>query len=252
MRGFYAFIKKEWLENVKNHRLFILAAIFLIFGIMNAPFAKYTPDILAALADGFTMNVAPSAADSLVQFFKNASGIGMSIVIILFGSTMASEYSKGTLVLLVTKGLPRGTVVLAKYIVAALIMSGCYWLSFLATYAYTAYYWPGNALSHTVLAAAALWAIGWFYLAVLMLGGVLFRQTFTAILFTGGVVASFSLGQALSLAESFNPMRLASDNMALINGTVAPSDLTAPFAVTAVLTIGTLVAAVEAFKRKAL
>ena len=59
MKGFAAFFKKEWLENLHNHRLLILAALFLIFGITNAPLAKYTPELLAALADGFTLNVAP-------------------------------------------------------------------------------------------------------------------------------------------------------------------------------------------------
>ena len=61
MKGFAAFFKKEWLENLHNHRLLILAALFLIFGITNAPLAKYTPELLAALADGFTLNVAPVA-----------------------------------------------------------------------------------------------------------------------------------------------------------------------------------------------
>ena len=128
MKGFAAFFKKEWLENLHNHRLLILAALFLIFGITNAPLAKYTPELLAALADGFTLNVAPVALDAWTQFFKNASSLGMSVVIILFGSTLANEYSRGTLVLLVTKGLSRRVVILAKYAVSALIMSGCYWL----------------------------------------------------------------------------------------------------------------------------
>lgn len=175
MKGFAAFFKKEWLENLHNHRLLILAALFLIFGITNAPLAKYTPELLAALADGFTLNVAPVALDAWTQFFKNASSLGMSAVIILFGSTLANEYSRGTLVLLVTKGLSRRVVILAKYAVSALIMSGCYWLCYALTYGYTAYYWQENQLSHTALAAAALWALGLFYLALTILGGVLFR-----------------------------------------------------------------------------
>ena len=151
MKGFAAFFKKEWLENLHNHRLLILAALFLIFGITNAPLAKYTPELLASLANGFTLDAAPVALDAWTQFFKNASSLGMSIAIILFGSTLANEYSRGTLVLLVTKGLSRRVVILAKYAVSALIMSGCYWLCYTLTYGYTAYYWPENQLSHTAL-----------------------------------------------------------------------------------------------------
>ncbi len=252
MKGFTAFFKKEWLENVKNHRLLILAAVFLIFGITNAPLAKYIPDILSTLADGLTMNVEPTALDAWMQFFKNNSGIGMSAVIILFGSTLASEYTRGTLVLMVTKGLPRRTIILAKYVVSVLIMSFCYWLSFAVTYAYTAYYWPGSALSHTVLAAAALWLIGFFYLAVLLLGGVLFRQTFSAILFTGGIVALLSLVNVFDVATTINPIRLTGENLALIEGTLSVGDLFGAFVATVLLTIIALVAAVKVFERKAL
>lgn len=252
MRGFTAFVKKECMENVKNHRLLILTAVFLIFGITNAPLAKYTPDILSALADGLTMNAEPIALDAWTQFFKNNSGIGMSAVIILFGGMLASEYTRGTLVLMVTKGLPRRTIILAKYVVSVLIMSLCYWLSFAVTYIYTAYYWPGNALSHTVLAAAALWLIGFFYLAVLLLGGVLFRQTFSAILFTGGIVALLSLANVFDLGSTMNPIRLTGDNLAIIEGSVKIADLFGSFVVTAVCTIVALVAAVKLFERKAL
>lgn len=251
MKGFAAFFKKEWLENLHNHRLLILAALFLIFGITNAPLAKYTPELLAALADGFTLNVAPVALDAWTQFFKNASSLGMSVVIILFGSTLANEYSRGTLVLLVTKGLSRRVVILAKYAVSALIMSGCYWLCYALTYGYTAYYWPENQLSHTALAAAALWALGLFYLALTILGGVLFRQTFTAIVFTGAIVALLSLANLVPTLERWNPLQLGAGT-ALISGEIAPSELVTPLAVSIALTLLALVVAVKRFERNGL
>ena len=43
---YIAFMKKEFMENMKNYRFFILFAVFLIFGIMSAPLAKFTPEIL--------------------------------------------------------------------------------------------------------------------------------------------------------------------------------------------------------------
>lgn len=252
MKGFAAFFKKEWLENLHNHRLLILAALFLIFGITNAPLAKYTPELLAALADGFTLNVAPVALDAWTQFFKNASSLGMSVVIILFGSTLANEYSRGTLVLLVTKGLSRRVVILAKYAVSTLIMSGCYWLCYALTYGYTAYYWPENQLPHTALAAGALWALGLFYLALTILGGVLlFRQTFTAIVFTGAIVALLSLANLVPAMERWNPLRLGAGT-ALISGEIAPSELVTPLVVSIALTLLALIVAVKRFARKGL
>ena len=251
MKGFAAFFKKEWLENWHNHRLLILTALFLIFGITNAPLAKYTPELLAALADGFTLDAAPVALDAWTQFFKNASSLGMSIVIILFGSTLANEYSRGTLVLLVTKGLSRRAVILAKYVVSVLIMSGCYWLCYVLTYGYTAYYWPGNALPHTALAAAALWVLGLLYLALTLLGGVLFRQTFTAIVFTGGIVALLSLVNLVLTLALWNPLQLGAGT-ALISGEITPADLVAPLVVSLGLTLLALVVAVKRFDQRGL
>ena len=57
------------------------------------------------------MGSAPVALDAWEQFYKNISGVGFSAFIILFGSCMSGEYSKGTLVLLVTRGLPRRAVI---------------------------------------------------------------------------------------------------------------------------------------------
>ena len=123
MKGYIAFIKKEFVENLKNYRFFILFTIFAIFGLSSAFLAKFTPEIIEALGAGFEATEEPVALDAWQQFYKNISGVGFSALIILFGSCMSSEYSKGTLLLLVTKGLARPAVILTKYTVAAVSMT---------------------------------------------------------------------------------------------------------------------------------
>ena len=56
MNGYIAFVKKEFMENIKNYRFFILFAVFLTFGIASAFLAKFTPEILSALAADMEMN----------------------------------------------------------------------------------------------------------------------------------------------------------------------------------------------------
>ena len=41
MNGYIAFVKKEFMENIKNYRFFILFAVFLTFGIASAFLAKF-------------------------------------------------------------------------------------------------------------------------------------------------------------------------------------------------------------------
>ena len=43
MKSLIAFIKKEWMEQVRSGRLLILLILFTLFGIMNPAIAKLTP-----------------------------------------------------------------------------------------------------------------------------------------------------------------------------------------------------------------
>ena len=110
MNGYAAFLKKELTENMKNYRFLILFAVFLIFGLTSPFLARFMPEILSAVAADMQMESAPVVLDAWEQFYKNISGVGFSAFIILFGSCMSGEYSKGTLVLLITKEIGRAHV----------------------------------------------------------------------------------------------------------------------------------------------
>ena len=232
MKGYIAFIKKEFVENLKNYRFFILFAIFAIFGLSSAFLAKFTPEIIEALGAGFEATEEPIALDAWQQFFKNISGIGFSAFIILFGSCMSSEYSKGTLLLLVTKGLARPAVILTKYTVAAVSMTVSFWVSFVGAYGYTDHLWPDTSLSYIVPSAFFMWMIGFLYLSILILGCVL-----------------FSMVRPLS---ALNPIVLTSRNVDLISGKISITEFTVPFIISVVLSVVFLVAAISAFNKKQL
>ena len=198
------------------------------------------------------MTSAPAALDAWKQFYKNISGVGFSAFIILYGSCLSSEYSKGTLVLMVTKGLPRKAVILAKYTVAAVLMTICYWSSYAAAYGYTAFLWHDTSLLHVPLAAFALWLIGFLYLSILMIGCVIFKQTFTTILFTGGIVAVISLLGVIEPIAEFNPFLLTSKNVDLLSGETVPSDFIVPALLSAAISILGLLTAIKLFNKKQL
>lgn len=252
MNGYTAFLKKEFVENIKNYRFLILFSVFLIFGLISPFLARFMPEILSAVAADMRMGSAPAAPDAWKQFYKNISGVGFSAFIILFGSCMSGEYSKGTLVLLVTKGLSRPAVIFAKYTAAAVLMTVCYWAAFLATYCYTACLWPGTVLSHVFAAAFFLWLIGFLYLSILLSGCVMFRQTFTSILFTGGIAAIISLIGMIEPLAKYNPFLMTSKNVELISGAASVSEFFLPTIISVAVTITGLWSAVILFDRKQL
>ena len=165
---------------------------------------------------------------------------------------MSSEYSKGTLLLLVTKGLARPAVILTKYTVAAVSMTVSFWVSFVGAYGYTDHLWPDASLSYIVPSAFFMWMIGFLYLSILILGCVLFKQTFTSILFTGGIVALFSVFSMVRPLSALNPIVLASRNVDLISGKISITEFTVPFIISVVLSVVFLVAAISAFNKKQL
>ena len=237
---------------MKNYRFLILFAVFLIFGIMSAFLAKFTPEILSALAADMEMTSEPVALDAWKQFYKNISGVGFSAFIILFGSCLSNEYSKGTLVLMVTKGLSRKAVILAKYTVAAALMTISYWIGYASTYGYTALLWNDNHLSNVAFAAVSLWIVGFLYLSILMIGCVIFKQTFTSILFTGGIVAIISLLGMIEPIAKFNPFILTSKNIDLISGEAVPAEFMIPAVISISLSIFGVLIAIRLFNKKQL
>jgi ABC-2 type transport system permease protein len=253
MNGYASFTKKEFTENIRNYRMLILLAIFFIFGVTGPLTAKFTPQIIEAIAPSMQLAFEePTALDSWVQFYKNISQLGFSLMIILFSNTLSGEYSKGTLTIMLTKGLSRTAVILSKFSASAGIMTLSYWLCFGISYGYTAFLWPGAELPHVFFAAFALWVAGLLYLCILMLGCVLFRQAFTAIMFLLVVTVAINL---LGLGEKFapySPFFLASANVGLLSGSVALSQFAVPFVISVLMSSVLLFVSIVVFYKKQL
>lgn len=158
MKQFLAFTKKEFLELTRTGKVYILLIIFAIFGIMNPAIAKLTPWMFEMLADtmkeqGIVINeVAVTAMTSWEQYYKNMS-MEFIVLVVMFCGILTSEYQKGTLINMLTKGLPRWKVILSKSITLFASWSLCYWLAFGITYTYNAYFWNNSIANHVIFAA---------------------------------------------------------------------------------------------------
>ncbi len=153
---------------------------------------------------------------------------------------------------MVTKGLSRKAVILAKYTAAAALMTISYWIGYAAAYGYTALLWNDNHLSNVAFAAVSLWIVGFLYLSILMIGCVIFRQTFTSILFTGGIVAIISLLGMIEPIAKFNPFILTSKNIDLISGEAVPAEFMIPAVISIALSILGVLTAIRLFNKKQL
>lgn len=252
MKAYFAFTKKEFLESLRTYKLLIMFMVFLLFGMLGPITAKLTPKLLETLITGGIKIIIPepTAFDSWAQFFKNVSQMGLIVVAILFSGMMANEFNRGTLINVLTKGLKRSTVLLSKFTVASVIWTASYVLCFSLSYVYTAYFWSGDKILNLPLSISCLWLFGILLLAVILLGGVIYRNSYGCMLFTGGFVVILSLLNIVPKFQKYNPIALSSENMSLLTGNTVPKDLTASFIISIAIIILSIITAIRLFNKK--
>ncbi len=223
MRAWLAFFKKECLESVRTGRLLTLGILFVLLGLMNPGIAKLTPWLFELLADelaegGMTMTaVEVDALTSWTQFFKN-----LPVALIVF-------------VLLLSKGLARYKVVLAKTVHMLLLWSAGYWLCFGVTYLYNDLYWDNGIALHIGAAAVFWWLFGVLTVSLMVLFSTCSRSSVGVLLGTGGtIMASYLIG-LLPMCRELVPTTLTG-GMILLTGTASPADWIGAALVAGILT----------------
>lgn len=215
-----AFLRKEWMEWVRTGRLLILLLVFTVFGIMNPAIAKLTPWLIETMAEtmegtGLTVEaVTVDAMTSWTQFYKNIP-MGLIIFILACSGIFTSEYDKGTLIPVVTKGLSRKKVLAAKALFLYGVWTVLYFLCFGITYGYNEYFWDNSVARNLVFAAVCTWLFGLWVVAILILFSSVGKNSSQILLGTGGVTVGVWLAGIFPKLAPFLPRRLL-DGMALL------------------------------------
>lgn len=256
MKSFIAFIKKEWLDLVRSGRLTILLIIFLLFGIMNPAIAKLTPWLMEMMAESMEQSglvvteVTVDAMTSWTQFFKNIP-MGLIAFVLISSNLFTKEYGAGTLILVLTKGLERYKVIVAKSMILLSVWSACYWLCFLVTYGYNAYFWDNSVAKNLVEAVVFYWIAGVFTVALIILFSTVFSNGTGVLLGTGGVfVVSYLLSMIPKVAK-FIPTKLMSTTGLLMGMDELEAFMPAVI-VTILVTLLALIVSVPIFNKKKL
>jgi ABC-2 type transport system permease protein len=113
-------LAKEFLEQRRTYRVFILGAVLLVFGLISPVLAKYTPLLLRSIPNlpAGLAGIIPEATirDAVGQYIKNISQFGVFLVIIFSMGVIAQEKERGTAAMLLTKPVRRSAMVLAKWV----------------------------------------------------------------------------------------------------------------------------------------
>ncbi|PKM39471.1 MAG: ABC transporter permease [Firmicutes bacterium HGW-Firmicutes-9] len=229
MRQLLLLLRKELLELVRTKRAMVLLIVFGIFGILNPALAKLTPWMLSLMGEslaeqGITFGaITVDALTSWTQYFKNLM-MEYILILAMFSSIFAQEYQSGTLVNLLTKGVSRGKVALSKLLAVQLTWTVCYWLTFLVTLGYTAYFWENALPAGIWLAAVCAYMMGVWLLSLELAFASALNSGMYALLLTGGVFALFFALGMLPQLTRFLPSHLG-DGLGLLTGDMASSDI---------------------------
>lgn len=256
MRSFIAFTKKELTEQFRTYKFWVTAAVFLLLGIMNPAVAKLTPLLLEFLKDamaesGMTITVVSvSALDSWVQFFKNMP-IGIIVFILIEGSLFTKEYSKGTLILSLTRGLERYKVILSKSGVLLALWSLYFWSSYVITYLINILFWDNSVAQNLALSAVCWWLFGIFAVSLITLFSVIFTSYTGVLLGMGGAVLVSATVGLLPKVNKFMPSFLTDGN-SLIYGVNGAEEYIPAIIVTCLLTLICFAVSIPLFNKKQL
>ena len=254
MRGFIAFIKKELLEQVRTYRLWILFAVAVLFGMMSPLMAKLMPEILSSMnMEGMVIQIPqPTVFDAYTQFFKNFTQMGVLVILLIFGGTLSGELSRGTLVNILAKGLPRRTVLLSKYVSAVIIWTVAYALAFATDYGYTIYLFPDADVKNLFFSLFCLWIFVCLVISLIMLSSTIAPGSFGGLILSAVSLVVMLMISILPKAEKYNPITLASVNVAVLEGAKPLSELTLTVGITIILIVVCLLASILIFEKKKL
>lgn len=221
MRALFSFFKKEFLEVVRTGKLIVLILLFMLFGILNPALAKLTPWMMEMLSDTMAesgliiTNIQVDAMTSWTQFFKNIP-IVLIAFILIFSDIFTKEYKSGTLLLVLTKGLSRYKIVLAKTVLLLSFWTFGYGLCFAITYGYNAYFWDNRIANNLFLSVAVWWLFGIWVICLMILFSSLLQNNTGVILCIGvSVLLAYFLG-IIPKTKAYSPAVLMDANSLLI------------------------------------
>ncbi len=220
MKSLLAFMKKEYLEAARTGKIVILLLLFVLFGIMSPAIAKLTPWMMETLSDSMAesglivTNIQVNALTSWTQFFKNIP-IALIAFVLIFSDIFTKEYKSGTLLLVLTKGLSRYKVVLAKTVLLLLIWTVGYGICFGITYGYNAYFWDNSIINNLLFSVTIWWLFGVWVICLIVLFSSLLQNNAGVILCVGGTVLLAYLLSIIPKVKAYSPTVLINTNSIL-------------------------------------
>ncbi|TMC08778.1 MAG: ABC transporter permease [Chloroflexi bacterium] len=185
MRALAILLRKELVEQWRTMRLPSAIALFLFVGISSPLLARFTPQIIQAVAGAHLAGLVPppQVGDAVAQFVKNMGQFGALMAIVLAMGSVAVEKERGTAAFVLSKPVGRVQFLAAKLLALTATLAAGVLAAGLATYLYTGILFAWLRPGFLVTAALTLVALTVFA-----------TFTFAASTLTGSTAAAAGSG----------------------------------------------------------
>jgi len=254
MTGALVFLKKEFREILRTHKIYVVPCIFLFFAISSPLIAKMTPEIIKSLAPDFEITLPnPTAADSYLQLFKNLNQIGILAVIFTSIGLVADEKVRGTAILMLTKPVPKWSFILSKFIATSVLVLGATILAYCTCLFYTVFIFKDALFAVSAQAIVLAAAYYLLIIAVTLLASTVSRSLALSGAFSIGGFFLLSILPVLhkSLAK-YTPGALPTFQDKMIAGTATFGEAVPALVITLAAVAVLLILTVLIFKRQEL
>ena len=254
MREFYVFLKKEMTEDIRTYKVLIMMITFVSLGILSALTAVFMPEIFKyMMIEGVEITMPdPVWTDSWMQFFKNVPQIGVIVLVLLTIGKVSKECQNKTLINIVTKGISRNSILLAKFVSSIITFTGAYLISVVITALYTKYYFNTAISEDVIVALLGMYIFFIFILGVVLFASVICKNEYEALMIVGGTFGALFVLRMFPKTNKWNPMSLMADGTSIIGGSVNSNELIPVLILTIAFLIGIIILTSTIFKRKKL
>lgn len=182
--NFLTALHKEFLEQRRTRKFLIALVVLALFGMTSPLLAKMTPQLMTMVPGGdafIGLIPEPTINDAVTQYIKNTTQFGILLALVFSMGAMSVEKDKGTAAMILSKPMPRGSFLLAKFAGLALTFIIAVAVAGLAAYYYT-YFLFGelNLLNWLALNGLVILYL-LVYVAITLLYSTLTRTQYIAI-----------------------------------------------------------------------
>lgn len=195
MWTFKAYLKKEFIESLRQYKYLMLAAGIIIFALLDPIMLKLLPDILKSQLPADISALFVTTQKTAVQtYIKDINQIGLLFIIFIFSGTLSDEIHSEKLVFPYSKGASPKSIVLAKFLSYSLAVCIFTFIGFLANYYYVTILFEKDPLALANLLSSIILVCIYFIFNVSLT--LFFSSIFSKGLVGGIITLAVSFGSA--------------------------------------------------------